>query len=140
MNNHTILAVNDNADQLRLLAFIFGEAGYRVLTGESAVEGLKIARRELPDLIISDVMMPEMDASSFVAKFVPTNNYSRLRFCSSALCVKTWKALSKVSKPVPTIMLKRPTNNCGWSLKPLSLSNASGLMMPCVKANIAFAC
>lgn len=61
MNNYTILAINDAPDQLELMAFIMGEAGYRVLTAGSGKKGLKVARQELPDLIISDVNMPEMD-------------------------------------------------------------------------------
>ena len=65
MNNLTILAVNDDSDQLELLGFIFGETGYRVLTADSAVEGLEIARRTSPDLIISDVLMPEMNGVEF---------------------------------------------------------------------------
>ncbi|HZH35111.1 MAG TPA: response regulator, partial [Pyrinomonadaceae bacterium] len=65
MNNKTILAVNDNADQLELLAFLLAEANYPVLRAENGVEGLEIARRESPALIISDVMMPEMDGIEF---------------------------------------------------------------------------
>ena len=60
MNNHTILAVNNAPSQLELLTSVLGEAGYRVLTAANGAEGLDTARRELPDLIISDVMMPVM--------------------------------------------------------------------------------
>jgi len=78
MNNHTILAINDTPDQLELLTFILGEAGYRVLTAESGVEGLKTAQRELPDLIISDVMMPEMDGIELCRLIRADNNLSSL--------------------------------------------------------------
>ncbi len=64
-NFYTILTVNDIPDQLELMAFILREAGYQVLCAENGIEGLKIARREIPDLIISDVMMPEMDGIEF---------------------------------------------------------------------------
>lgn len=65
MSKHTILAVNDAPDQLELLVFILGEAGYNVLSAENGVEGLVTARRELPDLIISNVALPEMDGVEF---------------------------------------------------------------------------
>jgi signal transduction histidine kinase/AraC-like DNA-binding protein len=55
-----VLLVEDNAE---LLAFM-GESlvgTYRVLTATNGHEGLLLAQRELPDVVISDVMMPEMD-------------------------------------------------------------------------------
>ena len=59
-NSALILIVEDNKE---LSAFIADTltANYRVLTAENGVEGLKTAQEELPDIIISDVMMPEMD-------------------------------------------------------------------------------
>lgn len=60
-NKHKILAINDNPDQLELLAYILREAGYQVVTADSGNRGLEAARRELPDLIISDVMMNDGD-------------------------------------------------------------------------------
>ncbi len=65
MKNLTILAVNDVPDQLELLVFILGQAGYRVLSAANGVEALETARRESPDLIISDVAMPEMNGIDF---------------------------------------------------------------------------
>jgi PAS domain S-box-containing protein len=41
------------------------KAGYSVLTAEDGLEGLNIARRERPDLVISDVSMPRMDGLEF---------------------------------------------------------------------------
>src|SRR6476661_9345400 len=41
------------------------KAGYSVLTAEDGIEGLTVARRERPDLIISDVSMPRMNGLEF---------------------------------------------------------------------------
>src|SRR6476661_3868290 len=41
------------------------KAGYSVLTAEDGVDGLKLARRERPDLVISDVSMPRMNGLEF---------------------------------------------------------------------------
>ena len=41
------------------------KAGYSVLTAEDGLEGLTLARREQPDLVISDVSMPRMDGLEF---------------------------------------------------------------------------
>ncbi|MCA1566760.1 MAG: PAS domain S-box protein [Acidobacteria bacterium] len=56
-----ILIVNDSPDALALTSVVLQQAGYRVLTAADGLEGLELARRELPALIISDVMMPHLD-------------------------------------------------------------------------------
>lgn len=60
-----ILIVNDEPDQLSLMSSLLRKAGYSVLTAEDGVEGLSLARREQPDLVISDVSMPRMDGLEF---------------------------------------------------------------------------
>ena len=56
-----ILAVNDDQDQLNLISYLLGEAGYKCLTSLNGVEAIETAKRELPNLIVSDVVMPQMD-------------------------------------------------------------------------------
>ncbi len=55
-----LLLVEDNTELLAFLAeSLAGQ--YRILTAANGREGLDVAQRELPDLVVSDVMMPEMD-------------------------------------------------------------------------------
>ena len=56
----TVLIVEDNWE-LRALISSTLEPDYEVLVAENGLEGWHIATTEIPDLIISDVMMPEMD-------------------------------------------------------------------------------
>ncbi len=56
----TVLVVEDNAD-LRAFVRSILEPTYRVLEAADGVAGLEAARDQLPDLIVSDVMMPRMD-------------------------------------------------------------------------------
>lgn len=56
-----ILIVNDSPDALALTSVVLQQAGYRVLTAADGLEGLALARRALPALIISDVTMPHMN-------------------------------------------------------------------------------
>ena len=56
----TILIVDDNSD-LRTFIGTLLEGEYRILTACNGEEGLEKASRELPDLVVSDVMMPVMD-------------------------------------------------------------------------------
>ncbi len=57
----TVLVVNDEAKVLELLTVILEQEGYKVLTTQSAPEALEIAASVEPDIVISDVVMPEMD-------------------------------------------------------------------------------
>lgn len=62
-----ILIVEDNVDLSKFLALEISSR-YRVITAENGVEGLRLARTEVPDLIISDVMMPEMDGIAMLTE------------------------------------------------------------------------
>ena len=57
----TILVVDDNDLNLKLLKVVLGRAGYRVLTAESGEEGLEIARREIPHAVLMDLKLPGID-------------------------------------------------------------------------------
>lgn len=56
-----ILIVDDTPDNLRLLANMLIERGYKVRPAPSGTHALATTRKEIPDLILLDVMMPEMD-------------------------------------------------------------------------------
>ncbi len=62
---NSVLIVNDEPDQLTLMGSLLRKAGYAILTAEDGVEGLTLARRERPDLVISDVSMPRMNGLAF---------------------------------------------------------------------------
>src|SRR5690606_32928474 len=60
----SVLVVDDNDDIRKYLRSLLQDE-FRVLEAEDGAVGLGIAKRELPDLIISDIMMPEMDGIRF---------------------------------------------------------------------------
>ncbi len=59
--NETILVVDDEPALLKFLSELLSEKGYNVLCAERADQALKIMEKESIDLMISDVIMPEMD-------------------------------------------------------------------------------
>jgi signal transduction histidine kinase len=61
---HTILVVDDTTEIRVLLGEMLRDE-YRVVFARDGGEGLEVARREHPDLIISDVMMPHIDGHEF---------------------------------------------------------------------------
>lgn len=56
-----ILLVDDEPDILEFLSYNLKKEGYRVSTANNGKEALRLAKEEHPDLIIIDVMMPDMD-------------------------------------------------------------------------------
>lgn len=56
-----ILIVDDDPDMVELLRFNLKRAGFSIGTALNGVEALKKARTILPDLILLDLMMPELD-------------------------------------------------------------------------------
>ncbi len=56
-----ILIVDDEPEIVELLEMRLRKIGYTILTASDGMEGLEKARKEMPDLIILDVMMPKMD-------------------------------------------------------------------------------
>jgi two-component system alkaline phosphatase synthesis response regulator PhoP len=59
---HTkILLVDDEPDILEIVGYNLKQEGYQIFTAANGKEAIAKAKKELPDLIIMDVMMPEMD-------------------------------------------------------------------------------
>lgn len=56
-----ILLVDDDADLVELIRFNLTQAGYSIGTASNGVDAIKKARSLQPDLIVLDIMMPELD-------------------------------------------------------------------------------
>jgi CheY-like chemotaxis protein len=52
-----ILVIDDDRDYIKITRMILQSGGYDVITAASGEEGLKVMRREKPDMVILDVMM-----------------------------------------------------------------------------------
>jgi two-component system cell cycle response regulator DivK len=57
----TVLVVEDNALNLKLVRDVLGHAGYQVLEAGDAERGIELAREEQPDLILMDIQLPGID-------------------------------------------------------------------------------
>lgn len=65
----TILTVDDKENVRTLIREYLTEEGFRVVTADNGQTALFVARQEKPDLILLDLMMPEMDGTSFIRAF-----------------------------------------------------------------------
>jgi two-component system cell cycle response regulator DivK len=61
MTPSRVLLVEDNLDNFELVRFLLVQSGYEVLEAHTGRQGLDLARRELPDLILMDLSLPEVD-------------------------------------------------------------------------------
>jgi DNA-binding response OmpR family regulator len=65
----TILVVDDKANMRQLVRDYLIEEGFRVVTAEDGRQALFVARHEKPDLILLDIMMPEMSGYDFIRAY-----------------------------------------------------------------------
>lgn len=61
MNTKKILLVDDEPDILEFLSYNFRKNEFKVITANNGIEGVKQAISESPQIIISDILMPEMN-------------------------------------------------------------------------------
>src|SRR5919112_5318347 len=61
MMNKTVLVIDDNNDIRENTAEILELAGYKTFTAENGRQGVDVAIKEKPSLIVCDIMMPELD-------------------------------------------------------------------------------
>jgi diguanylate cyclase (GGDEF)-like protein len=64
----TILVVDTNPADRRWYITLLGNYGHRLLEANSGAEALSAAREELPDLVITDILMPHMDGFTLVRR------------------------------------------------------------------------
>ena len=63
-----VLIIDDSPSVLRLLQFVFESEHYDVVTAADGAEGLQKIGEQLPDVVITDSIMPVMDGFAFLQK------------------------------------------------------------------------
>ncbi len=63
-----ILNIDDDEDILRLVETLLAESPYRVITSSSTAEAMQLIKQHQPDLILLDVIMPEMNGYEFCSQ------------------------------------------------------------------------
>lgn len=68
VKNKNILIADDDPNILQVTSFAMRKAGYEVSLAKDGRQALEIFRRDQPDLVILDILMPEMDGTDVCAK------------------------------------------------------------------------
>ncbi len=63
-NNKKVVVVDDEVHIRRVIEIKLKKAGYQVMTAINGKEGLNLIKAQKPDVVISDIMMPEMDGKT----------------------------------------------------------------------------
>ncbi|WP_241255162.1 response regulator [Altererythrobacter sp. BO-6] len=81
----TCLVVDDSRVIRKVASKIAANLGYRVIEAENGHEGLAWCKRAMPDLVLTDWQMPEMDGIAFVTELraIPTPRAPTVVFCTS---------------------------------------------------------
>lgn len=56
-----VVCIEDEPEMIDLVRLILGRKGFEVIGADGGVEGLQTVKREKPDLVLLDLMMPDMD-------------------------------------------------------------------------------
>lgn len=62
----TVLTVDNSRMMREMLAMVLREAGFNVLQAEDGLDGLKVLEEAEPDVIITDINMPNLDGYGFI--------------------------------------------------------------------------
>ena len=110
MTMPTILVVEDSALNRKLVETVLKPHGYRVIAAENGLQGVDLALREKPDLILMDVMMPMMngyEATHLIRDHGEMSRIPIIALTASAMPHERDRALEAgcdgyVSKPIDT--------------------------------------
>ncbi|MBW2057974.1 MAG: response regulator [Deltaproteobacteria bacterium] len=88
MAKKTILVVDDDEDQRLLCQEVLGDEGYEIMVARDGKEALERVEHRIPDLVVLDIVMPEMDGMEAMTRIlrkhkkipvILNTSYSRFR-------------------------------------------------------------
>lgn len=78
MAGEKILVVDDEPHIVQLITFNLEKNGYKVISANNGVDGLKMAKSEFPQLVLLDLMLPELDGYDVCREIRRDNNIANM--------------------------------------------------------------
>jgi len=66
--NKTLLIIEDNEQNLYLMRFLLEKYGFTIIEARDGKTGIEIARQKMPDAILLDIQLPEMDGYAVIGE------------------------------------------------------------------------
>ena len=77
-SNFKILLVDDEPDIVEFLGYNLKKEGYTILTANNGKDAVEIAKKEIPHLIVLDVMMPDLDGPATLQRLRADPNTAQI--------------------------------------------------------------
>ncbi len=112
----SILIIDDEEDIREILGYALGKEGFIVYTAKNGEDGIRKAEKHLPDIILLDVMMPEMDGIEVCERLRGNPQTSNIRICFLTARNEDYSQIAGfdagaddyVSKPIkPRVLISR---------------------------------
>ncbi|MDG1777135.1 MAG: response regulator transcription factor [Crocinitomicaceae bacterium] len=112
----SILIIDDEADIREILGYNLKKEGFEIHTASNGIEGIKIAEHTNPDLIVLDVMMPEMDGIEVCERLRGNEKTKHIKICFLTARSEDYSQIAGfdagaddyVSKPIkPKVLISR---------------------------------
>ena len=124
MSKKRILVFEDNMDTYELVRFILEKNGYETFLAMNGRDGVNAAKKQIPDLIIMDMSMPEMDgwtATALIKQDPQVSSIPLIALTANALPGDRQRAMDAgcdeyVTKPMDLLDLVETVDH--WAKKP----------------------
>ena len=114
-----ILVVDDDLDIIEILKYNLNKSGYLVKSAKNGIEAIKRAKKFMPNIILMDVMMPEMSGIEACSEIKQIDELSEIMIIFLSARSEDYTQISAydagaddyISKPIkPKILLKKISN------------------------------
>ena len=92
MSGERVLVVEDNEDNLNLVRFLLEQAGYGVQVARDGRTGLELAQQQVPDLILLDMSIPEVDGWKVAGQLKGDSAHGSYLYCRSYCSYSPWRS------------------------------------------------